>query len=472
MAVRYWWAVLVVGVMALAVLLALVPEELHAGDNEPVIRVALLRETPAVTFKVSGTYEIVNRATGGLIAVPRSGETWEVRPAGGVLQVTRNGEVEGFFHGPIMVRESGRAITFQGAGQVRSERPVQGAVLLAAGGRITTLPQDVESVVVADARGIHNVTVAGERGVLSVQVDGALRKYRGQLEIISGRRAEDSQRDGQGEFLLAVNELGVEDYLYGVVPAEMPSTWPQEALRAQAVAARTCALWHLQNPVHDQYHVCRSQATQVYRGLDWERPASNQAVAATRGQVMLYNGQPIAAFYHSSSGGYTENVEDVWREPLPYIRGKTDPFDRNDRHYNWRVSYNAKQLANQLASRQYPFLSVTDIEVLATTASGMRVQKLRVSGTGLDFQPRTEIIANADRVRTALGLKSALFELEKEVDPATGNLKRANIVGHGWGHGLGMSQYGARGMAQEGFNYREILHHYYTGISIRPNYGR
>lgn len=453
-------SIIVMVVALFLIALLAVPGHLFAAEPEPVIRVALLQAAPAVTFGVNGTFQIIDGATGKLIGVPAREETWGIEPSGAALRVFRNGTLVGEVGGPVSVRASGRVVVLQGAGPAQVQRPVQGAFVVGADGRVNPLPRERERVTVATATGTKALAVAGESGSLSVRVDGAWRNYRGDLEIRN-----------QGGALLAVNELPLEDYLYGVVPAEMPYTWPQAALRAQAVAARTYALRHLQNPVHQHYHVCRSQSTQVYQGLDWERPSSNQAVDATRGQVLLYNGQPIAAIYHSSSGGYTENAEDVWSEPLPYIRGKVDPFDHNERHYGWRVSLTANQLVNQLAGRNYDFVRVTDVEVIQTTASGKRVQKLRITGIGLNHQPRTEIIANADRVRTALGLKSALFELHKETDPVTGNLARVDIVGHGWGHGLGMSQYGALGMAQMGFNHMQILNHYYTGVTLRPDYG-
>jgi stage II sporulation protein D len=460
------------------------PEELRAGDSEPIIRVALLSEAPAVTFGVSGVYEVVNSATGGLIAVAGNGDAWEVSSGEDVLRVTRNGEAVGSFGGPIIVRQKEHAITFQGTGQVRAERSVaQGISVIAAGDQVSTLPRDTESITVADAQGVRTIAVATEHNVLSVQVGGESRNYRGNLEII-----------GQGETLLAINELKIEEYLYGVVPAEMPHTWPQAALQAQAVAARTFALRQIQNsPANSPYHLCDTQASQVYRGLNHERPESSQAVDATRGQVIFHQGRPIGAFYHSCSGGRTENSEDVWQMPLSYIRGGDDPYDSYPRHdpsrggavgdradlfdidhphYNWEVNYTADQLADQLADKGYPFSSVTDIEVLEMTASGVRVQRLQVRGTGLDLRPHTEEIKNADRVRVALGLKSAFFELTKEMDPMTGDLARVSLAGHGWGHGLGMSQHGARGMARKGFDHTQIIHHYYTGVLLEPNYGR
>jgi len=156
---------------------------------------------------------------------------------------------------------------------------------------------------------------------------------------------------------------------------------------------------------------------------------------------------------------------------LSYIRSKADPYDKNEKHYNWKVSYTADQLKEKLAAAGYKFKKITDVVELERTSSGARVMELAVKGVGPDGKSLTAEIKNADNVRAALGLKSALFKFTKKYDRSK-NLTEINITGSGWGHGLGMSQYGAYGMALEGYDYQEILKYYYSGINFAQNYGR
>jgi len=209
----------------------------------------------------------------------------------------------------------------------------------------------------------------------------------------------------------------------------------------------------------------------MYGGYDAESPATNKAVEATRGMVMLSGGDLVAAYFHSSSGGYTENSEDVWVAKLPYLRWKEDKFDKNDTYYNWQVNYTVEQLKEKLSGAGYEFSKISDLQELARTSSGARVKKLAVKGEGPSGKALTVEISNSDNVRIALGLKSSLFTFTKKYDKNK-KLTGVSFTGSGWGHGLGMSQYGVRGMARAGYNYQEILKYYYTGAVLAKDYGR
>ena len=120
------------------------------------------------------------------------------------------------------------------------------------------------------------------------------------------------------------------------------------------------------------------QLSQVYRGYDAETQATNEAVEVTRGMVMTSRGSLITAFFHACSGGYTENSEDVWLEQLPYIKGKADPYDKNDKHYDWQVDYTVEQLVAKLQGSGYNLAVLEDIEELARTSSGARIKSIAV----------------------------------------------------------------------------------------------
>ena len=449
-----------------------------AAMREPDIRVALLQGTPAVAFKVTGEYTISNTATGGTVGVPASGEQWEVRVHGALLQVVRNGTPIGSFTGPLGVEQVDVRLAVAGpGGRVVEKSGTEGLIVLGAGNNVATLGRDPSAYQVLGPGGRKMALKSGQLNLIGIQLaNGQWRRYRGNLEICIS---------GQG--LLVINELPLEQYLLSVVPGEVPAQWPYEVLKAQAVAARSYALRQIWDGADKAFHAYPTEASQMYLGYDGENPATTRAVEETRGQTLVYAapgtpsrgglpGEPVAAFYHSSSGGYIENAEDVWLKPVPYIRAKEDPYDNNPKHYNWQINYTVAQLTDSINKRlaskgsNVQFLVITDLVELERTATGARVKKMRVEGVGMDGTPLPpQILANADEVRIALGLKSALFTMQKEFD-ATGRLVGATFNGSGWGHGLGMSQYGARGMAEQGHTYDQILQYYYTGTVLAPAY--
>ncbi|MEW5762294.1 MAG: SpoIID/LytB domain-containing protein, partial [Bacillota bacterium] len=400
-----------------------------AAMPEPDIRVALLQNVPRVSFRVSGDYTVTNQATGGVIAAPAPGEVWEVRAAGGLLQVCREGVPVGAFSGPVRVEQSAVEVAIAGGGgQTIVRTGTEGLAVLGPGNEMVTLGRDAGAYQVLGPEGRKTALKPGGLHLVAVQqANGEWRRYRGNLEIRTG-----------GEGLLVINELPLEQYLYSVVPSEMPSSWPLEALKAQALAARTYALKRIEGARGAPFHVTPTQDNQVYHGYDHESPSTTRAVEETRGKVLVYatpsgpsrggvRGELVDAFFHSSNGGFTERAEDVWLQSVPYLEAKPDPYDANPKHYNWQVVYTAEQLMQKLndwltkREDDRRFAKVTDLEILEHTASGARVKKMAVTGVLADGTPCTVEIGNADRVRQALGLKSALFTMEKRLD-ATGNL--------------------------------------------------
>ncbi|MBM3268330.1 MAG: SpoIID/LytB domain-containing protein [Candidatus Sericytochromatia bacterium] len=267
--------------------------------------------------------------------------------------------------------------------------------------------------------------------------------YRGLLEIRPG--------------LVAVNEVPLEQYLYGVVPAEMPSKWPLEALKAQAVAARSYTLAKLGDMASRGYDLKPTTDHQVYGGAAKERPETNYAVDATRGEVLLFNGAPIPAFYCSAAGGYTDSAETVWGgRSIPYLLPVPD-FDQEAPSYVWQSQLSAAALRNALGKLGVAIGDVVAIEPRERGYSG-RVKTLAVRGT------QGVKIVSGERFRWATGLKSSLFNVAPVEDG--GRIVAFAFAGRGHGHGLGLSQWGARGMGTMGYNYAQILAHYYPGVQL------
>jgi stage II sporulation protein D len=245
--------------------------------------------------------------------------------------------------------------------------------------------------------------------------------------------------------LTIVNYVDLEQYLYSVLGAEMSPTFPPEALKAQAVAARTYALYRRQSTSKKLFDVDSSQSSQVYRGLSSESDTTQLAVNATVGQIMTYQGKPILAAFHSASGGHTENVEDIWSERLPYLRGVPD-YDLGTPGYEWSQTFTLAQLSQSLNIQQIEKIAPDRIARFGSIIS------FKISGN-------SEQIVTGSQVRTALKLRS----LRLTITPTPEGFR---FDGRGYGHALGMSQWGAYNLAEQGMKYPSILAHYYSGVEL------
>jgi stage II sporulation protein D len=278
--------------------------------------------------------------------------------------------------------------------------------------------------------------------------------YRGSIEV----------RRTHGGRLTAINELDLERYLYGVIKGEMDPRWPPEAVKAQAVAARTLALQNLSalrgKFASEGYTLRATTDSQVYLGVAGEDPGALSAVDATRGTVMTFRGQPIFAAYHANSGGHTEDSENVWGTPHPYLRGVPDPDALDAPGGQWTARLSLASVETALRRGGVRMMGIAGIEPARVTPWG-RLITLRVSGEAGRVQ---EIGANQFRLLMGPGLiRSTMFVVNRE---------GAELVfaGRGSGHGVGLDQWGARALALRGHSFEQILGYYYTGITIEPRY--
>ncbi len=249
--------------------------------------------------------------------------------------------------------------------------------------------------------------------------------------------------------LTAINYVDLEDYLYSVVGSEMPTSWPQAALQSQAVAARSYALYKRSRNTNPLYDVDATTTFQVYKGLEQEAPSTIAAVDATTSQVATHNGQVIEAIFHSSSGGFTENARDVWSSDVPYLQGVED-YDHSSPVFTWQETFSFEEFSEKIGD----IGTVESIGTPQMTALG-RVASIAIAG-----DEGTKTLRGRD-VRSALRLRSTRFNIE--LSEATDTVK---ITGSGFGHGVGMSQWGARSLAEQGWSYEQILQHYYRSIAI------
>ncbi|HCL90838.1 MAG TPA: hypothetical protein DHW70_05925 [Candidatus Atribacteria bacterium] len=356
-----------------------------------------------------------------------------------------------------------------------------------------------------------------------VIVNGQKYRYRGNIEI---------DIDKEHGKLNVINIIGIEEYLYGVLKKEISPRWPAEALKAQAVAARTFAIFNMNKYIDKGYNICASTNSQAYGGVNHEDPLTNKAVDETRGVIITYKGKPINAVYHSDSGGYTEDSENVWGSFLPYLRSVKSIFEEkvSPPHHTWTCSINEKDLSKKLQKQGYNINSVISIEPVKKSETG------RISELAFIVDNNKVINMKANDFRSLIGadlIRSTLFNIKavgkelnivkdiedkeeiegkeeqkesmkeileqkkdwtikellelmkrnkeekeekKEEKKLTVEIMESNIPltfifsGSGNGHGVGMSQWGAYGMTLQGSRYQDILKYYYQGIDIIKKY--
>lgn len=357
---------------------------------------------------------------------------------------------------------------------------------------------------------------------LSLTTVGSTKKYRGAIGM------------GGTSGLTPYNIVDLEEYLYGVVPKEMPASWPEEALKAQAVAARSIATFQYNRYVSSGYNVVDTTTTQVYGGYLAEMPATNKAVNATSGEVIRYNGAVAEAVYFSTSGGATEDAKNVWGSDVAYLRSVKDTYETEPSQKPWTRTITLSEIDRCLANYGANIGSAKGIQIVSRTSSG-RVQELNVLGSKGNYTVKSEAIRSFFGSSNEGSLKSRLFSFTGTINSGNSNavatknevtVISANgkdtmpsknlmvmtatdlgtiadsfsvqsatdkvqmtttvsntvtetvsndsetvwgdltIYGKGFGHGVGMSQSGAKGMAQAGFSYTDILGYYYTGITV------
>ncbi len=341
--------------------------------------------------------------------------------------------------------------------------------------------------------------------------DGLIRyggnPYRDGIQLIA---------DGNNK-MMVLNYITMDHYLYGVLQGEMGQSAPLEALKAQAVAARSYAMTNLY--VHKSYgfHVCTTTHCQVYKGYSWETEKTNRAVDETSGQILYSEGKPAAAYYHKNSGGYTQNSKDVWSSQLPYLTAVKDEYSPD---YPWTATMSFAQIQSRLETCGYDPGSVQSVSITARNESGA-VSELTVAGN------KNTVVLKKESVRTVLGgtsLKSTQFSIAAAASNGTagegvsihsasssadsnqslylvsasggtqsrkveglvvsnGSSKRTvsgaqsaatetvtngsvTFTGKGYGHGIGMAQDSAMVMANKGMRYDEILKYFYTGTEV------
>jgi len=256
--------------------------------------------------------------------------------------------------------------------------------------------------------------------------------------------------------ILVVNELGVEDYLRGILCQEVAPWWPMDALKSQAIIARSYALYQKQFPKDKDFDLTSDIYSQVYGGKSSERWRANRAVDLTKGKLLTYQGKLFPTYYHATCAGHTEDASKLWNVDLPPLKGVVCSFCLYSPHYKWQVKISLQEISSKLMVKGFKAQEISGIVIVGYNSSG-RVTELEIKGQDESFT------MSAKDFRQALGpniIRSANFTLRIV----------SGVVyfeGLGWGHGVGLCQWGMQEMAHKGSKYEQILQYYFPQSEIQ-----
>jgi stage II sporulation protein D len=304
----------------------------------------------------------------------------------------------------------------------------------------------------SDGIWIHDKEYKTRRLALEPDREAAItlnnRRFRGHLTILAG----------PDRTLNVINVVDLEQYIKGVLYHEISHRWPIEAIKAQAVATRSYAVYAMQEKEGKEFDVTNDIYSQVYGGRNSERFRTSLAVDATRGQLLAYRGKVLPAFFHATCAGMTEDAVEVWNINLPPLKSVACPYCEISPHLRWKRNFRLKDIQEKLNANGYKIGLIKDITVVQRNQSD-RIKLLKITGragevitlSGKDFR---NIIGPND-------IRSNNYEVVMKG-------YYVDFYGRGWGHGVGLCQWGAYGMAQKEFDYKEILMHYYPGAQLIP----
>lgn len=335
----------------------------------------------------------------------------------------------------VAIVKNASAVTVDGDGVIATRE--NGAALVF-NTPVTVKP--TKDGVVIDGATYRRLTFAAASAII---ING--KSYRGTAELSAGDKG-----------ILVVNELALEDYLVGLINCEISSAWPIEAVKSQAVIARTYALNRKEARKGFPYHLESSVIDQVYDGCEIEDSRARRGVSETAGEILMYGGSVIQAFYHSNCGGRTETAENVWGARLPYLNGVDCQYCLTNPSVAWEQKLSLQEIEDKAKSAGIKVAGVTDIRPGLRNTRGRLKNVLIVSSRG-------DVSVTGDQFRKVIGygvIKSTNFT----VKAANGEV---SFSGLGNGHGVGLCQWGSKQRALDGFGYTEILSYYYPGTELR-----
>lgn len=319
-----------------------------------------------------------------------------------------------------------------------------------AGGKVLSRGNGLNTTVTAYKEGIllGNLKAATNKLLLSCDDPESItvnaRAFRGSIGIIKSDMK-----------LTLFNSIELEDYIKGILYHEASHYWPMDALKAQAIVSRTYAVFQMQKNKDKDFDLTNDIYSQVYGGRSSERERTNNAVTQTRGEILFYRGKPFETFFHATCGGHTEDASRLWSINITPLKGVACGYCKESPHYNWHCNLSLDEIAKKLSQAGFKVSHIKEIKILGRDNSG-RVSDLNIRTN------KSSLVIPAKDFRNIIGpnvIRSTNFNAA---------VIETDIVfeGFGWGHGVGLCQWGAYFMAKDGRSYVDILRYYYPGAKI------
>lgn len=317
------------------------------------------------------------------------------------------------------------------------------SVIYLESGEFRTRPLSSHSTSEASATFVKtnsNVGIVTDNGFVSIDKS----KYRGKLILVPQNKDRFS----------VLEEIGIEEYLPGVIEGEMPTMWLDDAIQAQVIAARTYAIYQRKSKDHALYHIDKLDL--AYNGSYKYQPKTKEIIDKSRGTVMVYNWELFPGYFHSTCGGHTEDINTVFNlRSIPPLSGVDCGYCNKSKYYNWEINLKKDEIERKLNNAKFNVKEITNV-VTEKIGPGGHCSTIKIEHSG-----GTKMV-NANEFRLIVGpnhLRSTAFKVENNGSSLT-------FDGSGWGHGVGLCQYGTQGMANSGFKWFDILKHYYPEIDL------
>jgi len=316
-------------------------------------------------------------------------------------------------------------------------------VIYRGSGLNTTVTAYSGGILLGELKSCLNKLIIKSHDPDAIIIDG--RMFRGEIQLI---KKENNN-------ILVINNIEFEDYVKGVLYHEASHYWPNEALKAQAIACRSYAISRVKESSTRDFDATADTYSQVYGGKTSERFRTNKAVDETMGEVLVYKGQVLPAYFHATCAGHTEDASNLWNIDILPLKGVACDFCKGSPHFSWHYVFSKKEIIEKLSSAGYKINQIKDIKIASRNKSG-RVTSLVISSNG------DEVKVLAKDFRNILGpniIRSTNFQVKVVKDDLV-------FEGIGWGHGVGLCQWGAYFMSKQDWDYKKILKYYYPGASI------
>ncbi len=343
----------------------------------------------------------------------------------------------------IAIVQDASSLSLKVKGFFKIRNLVNNRVIYSAKSINTTVTVYKDGIMLAGLKPGSNNLVVESDDPEAVLINGKL--FRGNIQFIK-----------RNNKILAVNRIGLQDYIKGILYHEVSHYWPMEALKAQAIVCRTYALYQMQENKQKDFDVTSDIYSQVYGGQESERFRTNKAVDETEGKVIFYQGKIIPAYFHATCAGHTEDAALLWNIDLSPLKGVVCPYCKESPHFNWHYDLPIKEIAKKLSDAGFKVKDIKNIRIEGKDNSGRITNLIITSEEGDEKVPAKDF-------RGTIGpniIKSANFSV---------SIAGKDMVfeGIGWGHGVGLCQWGAYFMAKEGKSADEILKYYYPGINVK-----